>query len=390
MLVNLDSCSAPVILFIYAKIIISSDFLDKPKIGSYIPLKALSKVFFMPKLTLDEIGKLAGVSRATVSRVVNGYPHIRPEIRERVQNVISENQFYPNPVARSLVTQSTNIIGLFVPSVIQFIFADPYLTALIPEISKACNAHDYTPALFLFHSEEDEQKQFNRILHSSMVDGLIMTADRRDTSFIPQLIGKGVPFVLMGRPSKFADQITFIDSDNRGGAYSAVKHLIEQGKRRIGLITTVTNTAAEDRTEGYWRALIEADFPLEPGLVAEGDFTEESGYRAMQQLVPCNLDAVFVVSDTMAIGALRALREASIHVPDDIAVASFDDLPTAATAHPPLTTVRQPIGNGSLAVKTLLDIIQSGDRTPRHITVPTQLIVRASSGAVQSDPSGNS
>ena len=153
--------------------------------------------------------------------------------------------------------QSTNIIGLFVPSVIQFIFADPYLTALIPEISKACNAYDYTPALFLFHSEEDEQKQFNRILHSSMVDGLIMTADRRDTSFIPQLLSKGVPFVLMGRPSKFDNQITFIDSDNRGGAYTAVKHLITNGNRRIGLITTVTNTAAEDRTEGYWRALIE-------------------------------------------------------------------------------------------------------------------------------------
>lgn len=341
----------------------------------------------MPKLTLDEIGKLAGVSRATVSRVVNGYPHIRPEIRERVQNVIAENQFHPNPVARSLATQSTNIIGLFVPSTIQFIFEDPYLTALIPEISKACSALDYTPALFLFHSEEDEQKQFNRILHSSMVDGLIMTADRRDTSFIPQLLGKGVPFVLMGRPSKFADQITFIDSDNRGGGYTAVKHLIKQGHKRIGLITTVTNTAAEDRTEGYWRALIEADLPLEPGLVAEGDFTEESGYRAMQKLIACNLDAVFVVSDTMAIGALRALREVGIRVPDDIAVVSFDDLPTAATANPPLTTVRQPIGNGSLAVRTLLDIIQSGDKTPRHITVPTQLIVRASSGAVQSDSS---
>lgn len=337
----------------------------------------------MPKLTLDEIGKLAGVSRATVSRVVNGYPHIRPEIRERVQTVIAENQFHPNPVARSLATRSTNIIGLFVPSVIQFIFADPYLTALIPEISKACNTHDYTPALFLFHSEEDEQKQFSRILHSSMVDGLIMTADRRDTSFIPQLLSKGIPFVLMGRPSKFAEQITFIDSDNRGGGYSAVKHLIEQGRRRIGLITTVTNTAAEDRTEGYWRALIEADFSLEPGLVAEGDFTEESGYLAMQKLIPCGLDAVFVVSDTMAIGALRALREADISIPDQIAVASFDDLPAAATATPPLTTVRQPIGNGSLAVRTLLDIIQSGDKAPRHITVPTQLIVRASSGAMQ-------
>lgn len=338
----------------------------------------------MAKLTLDEIGKLAGVSRATVSRVVNDYPHIRPEIRQRVQQVIAENQFHPNPVARSLATQSTQIIGLFVPNTIQFIFADPYLTALIPDISKACNVHDYTPALFLFHSEEDEQKQFSRILHSSMVDGLIMTADRRDMTFIPQLLSKGTPFVLMGRPSNFADQITYVDSDNCGGAYAAVKHLIAQGNKRIGLITTVTNTAAEDRSEGYWRALIEADMPLDPSLVAEGDFTEQSGYLGMQALISQRLDAVFVVSDTMAVGALRALHEAGIRVPDDVAVASFDDLPIASTVNPPLTTVRQPIGNGSLAVQTLIDIIQSGDKTPRPITVPTQLVIRASSGAAPS------
>lgn len=338
----------------------------------------------MSKLTLDEIGRLAGVSRATVSRVINNYPHIRQEIRERVQKVIDERGFHPNAVARAMATSSTSIVGLFVPSVVQFIFNDPYLTALIPEISRACSQHEYTPALFLFHSEEDEHKQFQRILHSSMVDGFIVTADRRDKDFLPQLINKGLPFVLMGRPSQYADKITFIDSDNQGGAYTAIQHLISLGHRRIGIITNTLNTAAEDRTEGYRRALIDHGINVDPNLMANGNFTEASGYDAMRQLIPTGLDAVFVVSDTMALGALRALEEANIVVPRDMAVASFDDLPTAATANPPLTTVRQPIGNGSRAVATLLDMIRTGDKTPRHITVPTELIVRASCGAVQS------
>jgi len=332
----------------------------------------------MGKLTLDEIGRLAGVSRATVSRVVNNYPYIRPEIRQRVQKVIDETAFHPNAVARSLALNATNIIGLFVPNVVKFIFADSYLTALIPEISRACNAYDYTPALFLFHSQGDEQKQFRRILHSSMVDGLIVTADRLDREFMPQLINKRLPFVLLGRPSQFSERITYIDSDNRGGAYMAIKHLLNLGHRRISIITNSLNTAADDRTEGYRQALTEAGLPIRPELMADA---------AMQQLIQQRPDAVFVVSDTMAFGALRALSKAGINVPRDIALVSFDDMPIAATANPPLTTVRQSIGNGALAVSTLLEMIKTGDSTPKHIIVPTELIVRTSCGAVQSGSS---
>jgi len=344
-------------------------------------------LFLMGKLTLDEIGRLAGVSRATVSRVINNYPYIRPEIRQRVQKVIDDTAFHPNAVARSLALNATNIIGLFVPNVVKFIFADSYLTALIPEISRACNAYDYTPALFLFHSQGDEQKQFRRILHSSMVDGLIVTADRLDREFMPQLIKKRLPFVLLGRPSQFSERITYIDSDNRGGAYMAIKHLLNLGHRRISIITNSLNTAADDRTEGYRQALTEAGLPIRPELMAEGDFTEPSGYAAMQQLIQQRPDAVFVVSDTMAFGALRALSKAGINVPRDIALVSFDDMPIAATANPPLTTVRQSIGNGALAVSTLLEMIKTGDSTPKHIIVPTELIVRTSCGAVQSGSS---
>lgn len=337
----------------------------------------------MKKLTLDEIGKLAGVSRATVSRVVNNFPNINQEVRERVQRVIEETGYQPNLAARSLASKTSNIIGLFVPSVVQFIFADPYLSALIPGISQACNANEYTLALFLFHSEEEEQKQFKRILGFGMIDGLIITDDRRDREFMPQLLDRDIPFVLMGRPAAHAEKINFVDSDNRAGAYLGVKHLIRLGYQRIGMISTTMNTAAEDRTEGYRQALVEQGLPFNPDLIIEGDFTEASGYRAMQRLLSQNPDSVFVASDTMAIGALHALHDAKLRIPEDIAVVSFDDLPTAAVANPPLTTVRQPIRRtGSLAVETLLDVIETGKDPVRHIFLPTELVIRSSCGAM--------
>ncbi len=337
----------------------------------------------MAKLTLSEIGRRAHVSSATVSRVINGYPHIRPEIRERVQKIIDETGYQPNQMARALASNNTNIVGLFVPNVVEFIFADPYLSALIPGVSRACNVHESTLALFLYHTKEEGQRQLRRILSSNIAEGLIITADCSDTEFMPLLFENDVPFVLMGRPSKFSDQVSFVDYDNVGGAYSAVNHLLQLGRRRIAIITNELNTAAEDRTAGYLRALEEWGIEPDPNLWAEGDFTERGGYIPMQQLLPQHPDAVFSASDTMAIGALRAIHDAGLSVPDDIAVTSFDDLPSAATATPPLTTVHQsPQQQGALAVDTLLEIVKHGADPVRHIILPTKLVVRASCGAV--------
>ncbi len=338
----------------------------------------------MPKLTLEDIGKLADVSRATVSRVINGYPHIRPEVRERVERVIEETGFQPNAVARSLASSQSNIIGLFIPSVVQFIFADAYLSALIPGISQACNTNEYTLALFLFNSEEEEQKHFRRILGSSTVDGLIITADRRETSLTNELLANNIPFVLIGRPAALSDKVSFVDAENRDGAYRGVCHLIEQGYQRIGLISTSLNTAAEDRTAGYMRAMQEHGLPVDETLIGEGDFTEVSGYLAMQRIIPHQPEAMFATSDMMAVGALRAIHEARLKVPDDIAILSFDGLPLSENSTPPLTTIRQSVHEiGKIAIETLIDILQTGTQPPRHIILPTELIVRASSSAVR-------
>jgi LacI family transcriptional regulator len=162
-----------------------------------------------------------------------------------------------------------------------------------------------------------------------------------------------------------------------------VTHLVRLGRRRIALITgPSTSLAAEDRKQGYLNALVERRVPFSEDLIVHGDFTETSSYQAMQRLLPHEPDAVFVASDSMALGALRALREAERRVPDDVAVVGFDDMPQAATADPPLTTIRQPIQQtGVLAVETLIDIVENGADPPRRIVLPTELVIRASCGS---------
>jgi LacI family transcriptional regulator len=307
----------------------------------------------MGKLTLKEIAKLAGVSRSTVSRVLNDHPKVSAEVRQRVKKIIAETGYQPDPVARSLVMQRSGIIGLVIPRAVQSLFTDPYYPRLIQGVARACNANDYTLSLFLFHTADEEQKLYPRVLHNQLVDGVIVTSSQIDDPLPPQLIENQVSFVMVGRPADRPD-VSFVDVDNVVGAYSAVSHLVRSGYERIATITGPLNTTVGlDRRQGYLEALNDRT-----PLIAEGDFTEEGGYSAMQQVLPHKLDALFAASDIMAFGAMRALREAGLSVPEDVAVVGFDDLPAAAYSDPPLTTIRQPIlRTGIEAVEVLVDIL---------------------------------
>lgn len=332
----------------------------------------------MKRLTLEEIGKMAGVSRATVSRVIHDHPNIRPEVRARVQKVIAETGYQPNLAARTLASNKSNIIGLLIPSVVASIFTDPYYPTIIQGISRGCTLNDHTLSLFLFHSREEEERSFQRILGAGMVDGLIVTADRRDQLFTNSLLEQDFPFVQIGRPENMDAGISYVDVDNVQGGWLATRHLIDSGFKRIAHISSETNTAGSDRTAGYMRALEESNVKYLPELVGFGDYTQESSYRSMRRLLNKSPDAVFVSSDAMALGALRAIREANLRVPEDIALVSFDDLPPSTVAEPPLTTVRQPvIQTGIRAVELLLDVMRDGNQ--RHAILPVELVVRSSS-----------
>lgn len=338
----------------------------------------------MKRLTLEEIGKLSGVSRATVSRVINNYPHIRPEIRERVQTIIDQTGYKPNVVARTLVSNRSNIIGLIIPSVVQQVFSDPYFPTLISGIARGCNANNLVLSLYLFDSLEDERNLFQAIIGTGLIDGLIVTTARRNQEMFDTLQESGFPVVFVGEPDDIA-KTTFIDIDNITGGYTAAQYLLELGHRRIAIISTHINRSGESRLEGYRKALHEYGVPFDDHLVAYGDFSLDSGYSAMQSLIPHQPSAVFVTNDLMALGSLRALREAGLRVPEDVSVVSFDDLSPATQADPQLTTIRQPVQQtGKDAVTMLLGLINGDIQHPQHVFLPNELIVRASTGAVRS------
>ena len=336
------------------------------------------------KLTIQGIADLAQVSKATVSRVLNGYPHVRPEVRERVRKVIRETGYQPNNIARLLASERSSIIGLVISAGAQMVFSDPYFPALTESISKAAAAKRLVLSLFVSYTEGQGRDTINGILASGLFDGLILTADHRGDAFIPRLREAGIPFVFVGRPGD-AEGVHYVDADNRHGGYLATSHLLKLGYRRIAAIGSDQNTAGDDRVAGYRQALRECGLPYDSDLVAYGDFTLESAYRAMKALLPRQPDSVFVGSDTMSLGALRAIREANLRAPDDIALVSHDDLPPAVQADPPLTTVHQPIARtGGLAVEKLARLIgEPDDLGSRQTVLPVQLRIRESCGAAR-------
>ncbi|MBK8899574.1 MAG: LacI family DNA-binding transcriptional regulator [Anaerolineaceae bacterium] len=337
------------------------------------------------KLTLEKIGALAGVSRATVSRVINNHPNIREEVRQRVLDVIADTGYQPNQAARSLASNRTGLLGLVIPRVIQAIFTDLYYPRLIQGISQACNESGHTLALFIFHTEEEEQQMAAQVMRQGFLDGLIIAGLHFDDP-LNQLLLSEKPVLVIGEPLGYPTA-SFVDVDNRLGAYTAVSHLISLGHQRIATITGRLDMAAgQQRRQGYLDALQDHNLPVNEQLMEAGDFEQEKAYQAALQLLPHHPDAVFAASDSMALGVLRALADAGLRVPDDVAVVGYDDLTPEDTAvpliNPPLTTIRQPIRRmGAQAVETLLDIIKQPDAPPRRVILPTELIIRQSCGA---------
>ena len=332
--------------------------------------------------TLEEIAKHAGVSRSTVSRVMNNHPSVDRDTRERVLTVAETLNYHPNIAARSLAAGRSHILSLVIPTGVSALFTDPYFPLLIQGVSAACNAHNHSLMLWLAQTETDNQP-VRQILQGGLIEGVILASAVMDDPIFEALLTRGLPFVVVGRhPTN--TKVSYIDVDNMNGAREMVAYLLRLGYERVAAIAGPQNMiAGADRQQGYLVALRDRWIVPDPQLIVESDFTEEGGHLAMQRLLPAAPDAVFVASDAMAVGALRALREAGKRVPEDIAVVGFDDMPFAARTNPPLTTVRQPIQRlGSLAAETLIDLINQPDAPPRRIVLPTELIMRASCGSL--------
>jgi LacI family transcriptional regulator len=333
------------------------------------------------KQGLEEIAKLAGVSKSTVSRVVNNQPNVNEKTRQRVMEIIREANFRPNKAARALVTQHTRVLSVVIPQPLAAAFTDPYFPRLLQSISMKANQRDYAIMLWIGDNAEEEDRFSERILNNSFFDGVLIASAVDNDPLVHRLIGAGFPYVMIGPPQPGVPY--YVDVDNLGASREAVRHLIALKYRRIGTITGAMNMgAAQHRLQGYVNALSEAGLPVDDDLILSGDYSETKSHEAMRHLIALGVDAVFCASDVMALGAVRAIVDAGLRVGRDIGVVGFDDMPFAATLHPPLTTVRQPIQSlGERAADILMRLVEGQTVPKEHILLPAHLIVRQSCGA---------
>jgi LacI family transcriptional regulator len=329
---------------------------------------------------LDEVAAIVGVSRATVSRVLNGGP-VAPATRDRVLSVLKDTGYRPNVAARTLASGRSGVVGIVMHVDPRSLFGDAYFAELLQGVTDGLASR--AMGMMVWLGNRPKEQTLDHILGMRIVDGVIVTADTIDDPLVDGLLASSLPTVLIGH--RRADRgASYVDVDNVGGADNVTSHLVEIGRTRIGHISgRPGSAAAEDRAAGYRRAMARAGLDAH-GLVVEGDFGEPSGAAGAVELLARGVDAVFCANDAMAAGALEALDHDGVRVPDDVALAGFDDLPFAADLRPPLTTIRQGVRDqGAEAARILSDLVRDPDRAPRRVVLPTELVVRTSTVATR-------
>lgn len=331
--------------------------------------------------TLEEVARVAGVSRATVSRVVNGSTRVSPDVRLGVQAAIEQLSYTPNRAARSLVTKRSDSVAVVITQPTGQVFADPFFPRLLRGISSTLTAHDRQLILLMPETAADENRVAD-YLTAGHVDGALLVSLHEQDPLPARLRAAGMPIVLVGRPP-VGSRVSYVDVDNRQGAESAVAHLIGSGRRVIATITGVLDTAPGiDRRQGYRDAIVNGGLKLDRTLEALGNFTPEGAAAAMRHLLQIHpdIDAVFAASDAMAASALTVLAASGRRVPADVAVVGFDDGAIAISTNPQLTSVRQPIEEmGHEMARLLVEAVDAADPVARRVILATELIQRASS-----------
>ncbi|MFF1692951.1 LacI family DNA-binding transcriptional regulator [Streptomyces sp. NPDC058257] len=342
---------------------------------------------FARPVTLEDVARTAGVSRATVSRVVNGAPTVDPVLRRKVEEAVEATGYVPNQAARSLVTQRTDSIALVVsererrPVAAPFVgrmFSDPHFGRVVGGLLDVLRPAGVQMVLMLV-DDDTSRRQFLSYLRQGHVDGTVLVSSHASDP-LPRLLAEtGLPAVLAGRPAETVP-LPYVEVDQRAGARMAVDRLVRGGRRRIGTIAGPQDMpAAQERLEGFRAALAARGITCAPW--AEADFTRVGGADAMRRLLAehPDLDGVFVASDLMAQGALQTLVRAGRRLPTDVAVVGFDDSEAAGACEPALTTVRQPVEEMAAEMARLLlgRIKQPGDSPPSMVFRPT-LVERAS------------
>jgi len=334
------------------------------------------------RTTSFDVAKMAGVSRATVSFVLNNVHgvSISEATRQRVLDAAKKLNYYPDAAGRKLANGKSSTLGLVLRQSQEQVFADALLPQVLLGVEQAATTQGFQ--VLLKPLEPDDSTGYMRLINENQVDGIILSGPRQDDSEIIRLHRDGFPIMLMGQLPD--GSLPYVDIDAVDGAARAVKHLIELGHRRIAMITNASleYTSAQQRRSGYLNALQETGIDQDDSLIREGDYTPASGFEAMNELLNISprSTAVFVASDVVALGAIHAIKRARVRIPEDIAVVGFDDIPLAEYYDPPLTTIRLPAyGLGWAAGERLVRLVNNEDLDLEVVLLESELIARQSS-----------
>ena len=336
---------------------------------------------------IQDVAKHAGVSIATVSRVLNGSARVGNDIRKRVEEAIEALSYEPNPAARSLRRHRSRIIGLLISDI-----QNPFFMGLIRGVEDQALRHEYSLILCNSNESPKREQQYLDVLYTERVAGVIVVPTREylDEAVHKRFLERGTPIVAVDRRLK-ARNVDAVLVDNVRGAREAVAHLLANGYHRVGTITGPQSvTTGRERLEGYRQALHDAGIPLDPALERYGSFTAESGRELAEELLDLKppIDALFLGNNLMTIGALGAIRDRDLQMPSDVALVGYDDIQWAGLGPMSLTTVTQPVYElGSTAALRLFQRLQNPTLESRQeIILAPELRVRESSGPLEGFP----
>jgi len=329
---------------------------------------------------IHDVARKAGVSSATVSRVLAGNESVNLQLRTRVLDAVRELNYRPNRVAQSLRVQKSSTIGLIIPDIQNALFL-----SLVRAVEDLAYVHQFTVILCNTDDNSEKQKSYLDIVQSQQAAGIIVVpTSPKDGTVLSSIQAAGTPIVLVDREVAGFKADTVI-VDNVRGAHLAIAHLIDLGKERIAILAgPQTLTPGRERLQGYFAAFSEAGVDPASELVRVGTFKRDSGYELTHQLMnlPHPPDAIFASNNLMALGCLRALHELHVRIPDQVALVGFDDMPWAEDLNPPLTAITQPSYElGQQALELLLNRIKNPNASYRKVILQPQLIIRESCGA---------
>ncbi len=333
------------------------------------------------KITINDIAKMAGVSKSTVSRALNGTGYISEEKRNKILQLVKTHNYFPDSKAVSLSKKKTMTVGLVLPAV-----SGPFYSEVIQGVEEVLSANKYFTLFMTFDSKASEKtrERYISLISSKRIDGIIIFDPEVDESTVERVVKFEIPAVYLGEDISGMNVDTIL-IDNFNGAYSMTEHLIKvHGHKKIAFITGPANSFdSAERFRGYKYALEKNGLKFDANFVCRGDFTKESGENVVESCLKSGATAIFAANDEMALGVIEELERRKIKVGKEIAVVGFDDVFWSKYIHPPLTTVHQPMHSiGKMAAKTILDRINSNDfvKTPMRIVLSTRLIVRDSCG----------